>query len=78
MTADAIYTVTGDYAANNNAKILEFVAKHVEVSGRRHRKDGQKMIAIKTIKAATRSPEDRVNRMPGRVAWPGRFLVRGV
>src|ERR1700752_3679056 len=33
MTADAIYTVTGDYAANNNAKLLEFVAKHVEVTG---------------------------------------------
>ena len=52
MTADAIYTVTGDYAANNNAKILEFVAKHVEVSGDVTEKDGQKMIAIKTIKAA--------------------------
>jgi hypothetical protein len=52
MTADAIYTVTGDYAANNNAKLLEFVAKHVEVTGDVTEKDGQKMIAIKTIKAA--------------------------
>jgi hypothetical protein len=27
LTADAIYTVTGDYAASNNAKLLDFVAK---------------------------------------------------
>ena len=30
MTADAIYTITGDYAANSNAKLLDFVAKNVE------------------------------------------------
>ena len=53
MTADAIYTVTGDYAANNNAKLLEFVAKQVEVSGDVTEKDGQKMIAIKSIKVAS-------------------------
>ena len=52
MTADAIYTVTGDYAANNNAKLLPFVAKQVEVTGDVTEKDGQKMIAVKTIKAA--------------------------
>ena len=52
MTADAIYTVTGDYAANNNAKLLDFVAKQVEVTGTVTEKDGQKTIAIKTIKAA--------------------------
>ena len=37
MTADAIYTITGDYAANSNAKLLDFVAKHVEVTGDRDR-----------------------------------------
>jgi hypothetical protein len=53
MTADAIYHVTGDYAANNNAKILEFVAKQVEVSGTVTEKDGQKMINVTSIKAAS-------------------------
>jgi hypothetical protein len=52
MTADAIYTVTGDYAANNNAKLIEFVAKNVEAMGTVTEKDGQKMIAVTSIKAA--------------------------
>lgn len=52
MTSDAIYTITGDYAANNNAKLLDFVAKNVEVTGTVTEKDGQKMIAITSIKAA--------------------------
>jgi hypothetical protein len=52
MTADAIYTITGDYTANNNAKLLEFVAKQVEVTGTVTEKDGQKMIAVTSIKAA--------------------------
>jgi hypothetical protein len=51
MTADAIYTITGDYAANSNAKLIEFVAKRVEVTGTVTEKDGQKMIAISSIKA---------------------------
>jgi hypothetical protein len=52
MTADAIYTITGDYAANNNAKLLDFVAKNVEVTGDVTEKDGQKTITIKSIKLA--------------------------
>ena len=52
MTADAIYTITGDYTANNNAKLLDFVAKQVEVTGTVTEKDGQKMIAVTSIKAA--------------------------
>ena len=52
MTADAIYTVTGDYAANSNAKLLEFVAKRVEVTGEVTEKDGKKMIAVTSIKLA--------------------------
>jgi hypothetical protein len=52
MTEDAIYTITGDYTANNNAKLLEFVAKQVEVTGTVTEKDGQKMIAVTSIKAS--------------------------
>jgi hypothetical protein len=50
LTADAIYTVTGDYAANKNAKLLDFVAKNVIVTGVVTEKDGQKMINVKSIK----------------------------
>lgn len=53
MTADAIYTVAaGEYTENNNAKLLGFVAKKVTVTGDVSEKDGQKTIAIKSIKLA--------------------------
>jgi type 1 fimbria pilin len=53
MTSDAIYNVAaGDYTANNNAKLLDFVAKKVTVTGDVTEKDGQKTIAIKSIKLA--------------------------
>jgi hypothetical protein len=52
MTADAIYTISGDYAANNNAKLLEFVAKRVTVTGTVTEKDGQKTITVTSIKPA--------------------------
>lgn len=52
LTADAIYTVTGDYAANRNAKLLDFVAKRVIVSGVVSEKDGVKSINLKSIKLA--------------------------
>lgn len=52
MTADAIYVITGDYAANNNAKILDFVAKTVEVTGEITEKDGQKLINVSSIALA--------------------------
>jgi hypothetical protein len=52
LTADAVYTVTGDYAANKNAKLLDFVAKNVIVTGEVTEKDGQKVINVKSIKIA--------------------------
>jgi hypothetical protein len=52
LTADAIYAVTGDYAADKNAKILDFVAKQVTVTGEVTDKDGVKSINVKTIAAA--------------------------
>ena len=50
LTADAVYTITGDYAANKNAKLLDFVAKNVIVTGEVSEKDGQKSINVKSIK----------------------------
>jgi hypothetical protein len=52
LTADAIYMLTGDFAANNNAKLLDFVTKSVEVTGEVTEKDGQKLLNVKSIKLA--------------------------
>ena len=52
LTADAIYTVTGDYAANKNGKLLDFVAKNVIVTGEVTERDGVKSINVKSIKLA--------------------------
>jgi hypothetical protein len=52
LTADAIYTVTGDYTASTNAKLLDFVAKTVIVTGAVTEKDGVKSINVKSIKLA--------------------------
>ena len=52
LTADAVYNVIGDYAANNNAKLLDFVAKNVIVTGEVTEKDGVKSINVKSIKLA--------------------------
>ena len=52
LTADAVYTVVGDYAANKNAKLLYFVARNVIVTGEVTEKDGVKSINVKSIKLA--------------------------
>ena len=52
LTADAIYTVVGDYAANSNAKLLDFVARKVVATGEVTEKDGVKSINVKSIKLA--------------------------
>jgi hypothetical protein len=52
LTADAIYTVTGDYAANTNAKLLDFVARNVIVTGEVTENDGVRSINVKSIKLA--------------------------
>ena len=52
MTADAIYVITGDYAADKNAKLLDFIAKGVVATGDVTEKDGQKMINITSLALA--------------------------
>ena len=52
LTPDAVYTVTGDYSSNKNAKLLDFVAKTVIVTGEVTEKDGVKSINVKSIKLA--------------------------
>lgn len=49
LTADAIYTITGDYAADKSAKLIDFVARQVTVTGTVTEKDGVKSINVKSI-----------------------------
>ncbi len=59
LTNDAIYEITGDYAANNNAKLLDFVAKSVTVTGELTEQDGRKLLNVKTIAMVNRSGKVR-------------------
>jgi hypothetical protein len=52
LTADGVYTISGDYAADNNKKLLEFISKNVEATGDVTEKDGKKIIAVTEMKAA--------------------------
>jgi type 1 fimbria pilin len=46
LANDAVYLVEGDYAANQNAKLLDFVARKVEAKGNVTERDGKKIINI--------------------------------
>ena len=46
LTADDVYLIEGDYTANKNAKLLDFVAKQVEAKGHVTERDGKKVINI--------------------------------
>ncbi len=52
-TADALYTITGDYSANRNAKLLDFLPRKVIATGEVTEKDGVKTINVKSIKLAS-------------------------
>jgi hypothetical protein len=47
---NAIYVISGDYAANNNEKLVPFVAEMVQVKGTVSEKDGKKWLAVSSIK----------------------------
>jgi hypothetical protein len=52
MASDAVYEIAGDYAANSNAKLLDFVATRVEATGEVTEKDGKKIMTVTSMKAA--------------------------
>lgn len=52
LAEDAVYEIQGDYSANNNAKLMEFVAAQVEATGEVTEKDGKKVITVTSMKAA--------------------------
>ena len=53
LAADGtVYSITGDYAANKNEKLIPYVADTVEVQGTVTEKDGKKWVNITSIKKA--------------------------
>jgi hypothetical protein len=52
LTADGVYTITGDYTKENNRKLLEFVARRVAASGEVTEKDGKRLIEVTALAAA--------------------------
>lgn len=52
LAADGVYTITGDYTANKNEKLIEFVSKNVEATGEVAEADGKKTINVKSMKLA--------------------------
>lgn len=49
---DDVYMIVGDFTADKNAKLVEFVAKDVEATGKIGEKDGHKTIAVTKIALA--------------------------
>lgn len=52
QTSDGLFFVEGEYAANNNAKLLDFVAKTVEAKGTVTHRDGKTMINVAAMMVA--------------------------
>jgi hypothetical protein len=50
LTDDAVYEVTGDFTANNNARLLDFIAKAVTLTGDVTERDGKQLLNVKTIR----------------------------
>ncbi len=46
LTDDAVYVIEGSYAADKNAKLLDFVAKKVEAKGSISERDGKLYINV--------------------------------
>jgi hypothetical protein len=49
-TADGVYTITGEYTAEMNRRLTEFVAQTVEATGEVTERDGRRTIRIREIK----------------------------
>lgn len=46
LAGDGVYLVEGDYTANGNAKLLDFVAKKIIAKGTVSERDGRKYIRV--------------------------------
>jgi hypothetical protein len=50
LASDEMYELTGDFAANRNARLLDFVAKSVTITGELSEADGRKRLNVRTIR----------------------------
>lgn len=50
LTANGVYTITGEYSAQANKRLIEFVARRVEATGEVTERDGRRTIRIREIK----------------------------
>ena len=55
-TAEGVYVITGDYTAELNRRLIEFVAHPVEAAGEVVERDGRRTIRVREIKLVTRNP----------------------
>jgi hypothetical protein len=51
LASDGVYIITGDMTADNNKKLLDFVAKKVEAKGEVSEQDGKKTINVSSMTA---------------------------
>ena len=55
QAADGLYIITGGYTAENNAKLIAFVARQVEATGEATERNGRRTIRAREIKLVTRN-----------------------
>ena len=52
LTDDGLYTITGDWVANNGDRLVELMARQVEATGETSDDGGQLVIDVSTIELA--------------------------
>jgi hypothetical protein len=52
-TADGVYVITGEFTANANRKLIEFVARSVEATGEVTVRDDRRLINLRAIALKT-------------------------
>lgn len=55
QTAEGLYIITGEYTAESNAKLIEFVARQVEATGDVIERNGRRTVRAREIKLVTRN-----------------------
>jgi len=55
LTDDAVYVIRGDYTANSNAKLLDFVGRRVDAKGHVEDADGKRTITVASMALAKES-----------------------
>ena len=55
-TADGVFVIVGDYTAEANKRLIEFVARTVEATGDIAERDGRRTIRLREITLVTRTP----------------------